>query len=81
MEGRRAKYIVVDDLFCENIIVFGHELIHHNVAIKFGLENIISAGFVTFTDKGPECYGRSTSLKRNSRPEEDTKLAKLTFGE
>ena len=80
MEGRKAKYIVVKLERQEHIIPFSSGLIHKKMADRFR-RPVISAGFIRFTDGGPICYGESTSLSIDSRPEEDSLLAQFAFGE
>lgn len=41
---------------------------------------ITSAGFVYFNDGKFHCYGKSTSLGINSKPEEDSKVINKLFG-
>lgn len=85
---KEAKYIVVkmrsdiDGTWEDQIVPFNSNIIHYDMAVNFGLNgHIVSAGFIKFTEEGPSCYGRSESLRKDSRPEEDTLLAKFAFGE
>jgi len=74
----KVKYIIVTSMGIETPIVFSDFLKHSEVA---GNREVISAGFVQFglvdpTDEDIEatCYGMSTSLDIESRPEEDSKI-------
>lgn len=87
--AKEAKYIVLRerDQFndrVQNIYPFNSLQIHKDVAIKIGGElgprRVVGAGFIRFEPDGPICYGKSVSLKVESRPE-DTILAKRAFGE
>lgn len=74
----RVKYIRTKD---NEIIVFG-EIMKHS---DFKILNPISAGFISFginKEGNPtcSCYGRSISLDLDSKPEEDTILAKSQLG-
>lgn len=71
----KQKYIITRN---REIIVFP-EMIQHS---DFSDWEPISAGFISFgvnKDGNPtcSCYGRSISLGLDSRPEEDTLIAKL----
>lgn len=70
----RVKYIRTKD---DQIIVFG-EYYQHSEFARF---EPISAGFIAIGADGRHeptcsCYGESVSLKLQSKPEEDTKLAR-----
>ncbi|KFZ26307.1 MAG: hypothetical protein KQ78_01480 [Candidatus Izimaplasma bacterium HR2] len=85
---KEAKYIVVkmrtgiDGTWENHIIPFSSNIIHSCIAENFGSKrHIVSAGFIKFAEEGPFCYGRSESLGKDSRPEVDTLLAKITFGD
>ncbi len=87
MDGREAKYVVISDptsISDEIIIPFSSTITHKVMAqrlIQNDDEVIMSAGFIRFMGSDPVCYGRSISLGLNSRPEDDTLLAKFAFGE
>ena len=71
----KQKYIITRN---REIIVFP-EMIQHSDFSDWGP---ISAGFISFgvnKDGNPtcSCYGRSISLGLDSRPEQDTLIAKL----
>jgi hypothetical protein len=80
----QKKYIVVEEMFGEHIIIFPPGLYHKAVA---GNMKVISAGFMDIQyDVVPEmpygikhihCYGESESLKIGSRPYEDKILASI----
>lgn len=86
MYGKEAKYVVVmmrtgmDGTFEDQIVPFSSRIIHKKMAESYGRGKVVSAGFIRFSDDGPECYGQSISLGLDSRPE-DTLLAKSAFGE
>lgn len=70
------KYICFDNGMFDEIVVFTDNNDHGNMCFRLGIEetDVISAGFVAYTDDGkPYCYGNSHSLKVPSR-EEDTEL-------
>jgi hypothetical protein len=72
-----TKYIV--DGITGHIVPIGYT--HRTYSELLGLTEIVSAGFVSFGSFGmPRCYGRSTSLNKDSRPEEDTRIMKNMFG-
>lgn len=87
--AKEAKYIVIRERQfgsrVTNIYPFDSRIIHKDMATKIGGElgpnRVISAGFIRFEADGPVCYGKSVSLRVESRPEEDTLLAKIAFGE
>jgi hypothetical protein len=62
-----AKYLIIKDGGLEQPIVFPNTFTHSDVARRYGYDNIISAGFVSFGDVGSgdvgsACYGKSVSL-------------------
>ena len=69
-----AKYIVIESqLGAECLIAFSHLLTHAEVGHRLP---VVSAGFLFISDKGKaQCFGKSTSLNLESRPEQDTDLA------
>lgn len=68
-----AKYIVVHSGFgTESIIVFSELLSHADVARG---QSVVSAGMIQLGDRDAACYGRSSTLDLNARPEEDSWLA------
>jgi len=84
------KYIVVETMFSEQIIIFSTVLEHKTVA---GNMNVVSAGFIDiipYRDKDDlgtvlkldaHCYGFSKSLDIKSRPKEDSILANILLRE
>ena len=86
-----SKYIVVQLKDKENIFVFPKEIDHDRMAeaisaIRFDCGGgawerkyrdgeIISAGFIT----NSKCHGRSETLDKDSRPELDTILLRITL--
>lgn len=76
------KYIVVKEMFSENIIIFSSVLDHKTVA---GNMNVVSAGFINIDIKRgndlAHCYGMSKTLGIKSRPGEDTILANILLKE
>ena len=68
------KYI----LFCtamhgETIVLFPPHITHADMCSAFPRDKVISAGFLNFNEETKRfiCYGKSTSLGVESRPEED----------
>lgn len=79
----QAKYIVIEPNI---IIVFPKHIGHDTMAAKFVNHKILSAGFFTATtnkdnDIETNCWGKSISLGLESRPEEDTKIARNQFSD
>ena len=79
----QAKYIVIDPNI---MIVFPKHIGHDTVAAKFGTDKVLSAGFFTArtnkdNDTETHCWGKSVSLGIESRPEEDTKIARNQFSD
>jgi hypothetical protein len=79
----KGKYIVIAG---QTIIIFSETQVHLEMAERVARPGIItSAGFIT-TDVTPEgrlsvsCYGTSTSLKKDSDPENDERLARYAIG-
>lgn len=67
-----AKYIVFKNDFGQEIpLVFDAVLPHNSFKV---LGDIISAGFVQFSEEGACCFGKSISLKLDSRGKEDSEL-------
>ena len=72
------KYIVFENGYgIEEIIVFSKFQTHSQIAAWLYVEPL-SAGFIQFTERGPQCYGNSTSLKIASRST-DSELAAKTL--
>jgi hypothetical protein len=74
----KKKYVITRD---EVIIVFPELIEHH----QFSNFEPVSAGFISFgtDDRGQmkcQCYGKSISLRIESRPEEDTRIAMQQLG-
>lgn len=66
------KYIVFKDSSgFEHFLIFSRALNHVDMGHN---KNTISAGFVTFTMRGANCYGASTSLDLKARKQEDSQL-------
>lgn len=76
------KYIIFKGHGCYHPILFSDHTTH--AQIKLDGCNPISAGFVKFNRFGSsECYGKSDSLKLNSRGELDSDLIdkwRMNFG-
>ena len=78
----RAKYVVLDTAFGEQIVVFSATKSHHEM--KDLGRKIVSAGFVVKSSEtacGYRCTGESTSLKLKSRPKEDQYLLDYLLGD
>lgn len=74
---RKTKYIVFDDGRFEDIVIFSELQEHRDMAR--GLPGVVvSAGFIQ-VDDDCHCYGKSLSLKVESRPERDAQLARRTL--
>jgi hypothetical protein len=72
-----AKYVVImSEHGSECVVAFSEMLSHSQIARK---EDVISAGAISFGVDGVSCYGRSVTLGKDSRPEEDTWLANKQF--
>jgi hypothetical protein len=74
------KYIIVKDREDdEHAIVFPDEIIHKDVARIHRATDVrfISAGFCDMETL--QCWGKSESLNRESRPEEDSQVLKKDF--
>ncbi len=75
-----VKYIVVDYKGMEIPIFFGFLAEHSQIANRFGIDKVISAGFVRFTQGDGivdlYVYGKSISIKKESRMEIDVELFK-----
>jgi len=74
----QCKYIVTDLGFPEPI-VFSETLNHNDVARAIG-GTVLGAGFCYIQDNKYVCYGKSTSLKMDSRGDEDSKVLNRRFG-
>jgi len=61
-----AKYIVFDSGVIEDIIIFSMIQDHAKMAHRLRSKPV-SAGFIEFSQSGPTCYGKSTSLELESR--------------
>lgn len=79
MQGK-GKYIIITRKFdAELPILFSHSDIHSVIANELQGE-VLSAGFWDFdNDSRFACFGRSTSLKLDSRPKEDSEILNLWF--
>ena len=77
------KYIVFKGVYGDEIVLFPDYLEHNLVANRWcygpgvfrPAEMVISAGFV----RDGRCYGKSVSLNKESRPNEDTRLLQKYF--
>lgn len=79
----KIKYIILDnDLYGPRPYIFSDQDQHNVVAskLKGATDEIVGAGFVTFTDKGVHCWGESVSLDIASRHELDSKIINRAFG-
>jgi hypothetical protein len=68
------KYIIVDNEGIELPIIFNEIMNHKDIA---GDKEVISAGFCRFIKYGDvdvSCWGKSISLKKESRGEIDEKI-------
>lgn len=89
-----GKYIVFkyEGLKLEYMVMFPNELTHADVAEGLFRHapvsplhhnpKVVAAGFIQQDASKPTgfvCYGRSSSLNINSRPEQDARLAQDTF--
>ena len=79
----RMKYVMMMNEFCCYSPILFRELVNHG---KFEDLNLVSAGFVDFTDKGEfievSVYGKSLDLNLGHRPEDADIICKmLNFGE
>jgi len=59
-------------------VVFPDTLMHVDVSRGVG-HRPVSAGFITWSDNKPVCYGESLSLRIKHRPE-DTELLRRDWG-
>lgn len=80
----RPKYVVVELASgSHEIRIFGQEW-EHSDKVRQPLETPVSGGFVQlFVEDGKVracCYGKSHSLKVESRPKEDADLVERLFG-
>lgn len=63
------KYIIFID---HQVIIFSRNIEHRDIAEQTqGANRVFSAGFVTKHNGQIKCYGNSTSLDIESRPEHD----------
>ena len=70
----KLKYIVIDCMGHEVMIVFHIMINHSDVACGLGA---ISAGFIS---AGYGCYGESKSLKLESRGQTDWRIFQSSYG-
>lgn len=72
------KYVIVEsDTGIECPILFPNYLIHADVAFRFNrAQRVVSAGFFSLGDGKAHCWGKSESLKVESRPEDAAILLK-----
>ena len=62
------------------IVIFPDIIGHDEMAEYYGLDSIVSAGFVNLDSESDAmnfCYGESKSLNIDSYPEDDTTLLRL----
>ena len=81
MNDSKMKYVAFDGYIGEQIIVFPAKIQHLDFAnsvsrMSFGSMNAISGGFVA----GGKCYGKSISLRMESRGDLDTALLEKLKG-
>jgi hypothetical protein len=83
-----GKYIVVEYWTCDFVAIIFPPFLDHAEFVRrlgFSPEDIASAGFVDFgTDPKTgnpcvSCHGRSSSLKKDSNPDRDSKLCTRLF--
>ena len=70
---REMKYIVYDNGWSDIPIIFPVVISHDQMAFNLpgaSRDNIIAAGFCQIIDGEICCYGESTTLKKQSRPED-----------
>lgn len=74
-----AKYIIIDE---REPVIFPDTMTHADVANALGGAHLItSAGFVHIDWRGAySAYGESISLKKKSKPEEDSTLINRRLG-
>jgi len=70
------KYIKYEKYGFALIPDLGDDPSHAKLSRLFGEERVESAGFVRIKNGKPECYGRSGSLGKSSKPEDSELLAK-----
>lgn len=75
--GDDAKYII----YKYAVYIFPNFVEHAAFARNMGFtyEEIQSAGFIGFSDKGPYPYGKSVSLKIESNCDSDMRIIKKTL--
>ena len=76
---KRMKYIVVDNGMYDTPIIFD-EATEHSTMLGNVAGTLVSAGFVSFSKEGLQCFGKSVSLEKSSRPEEDSALINRLIG-
>lgn len=63
------KYIIFSN---RQAIIFSRDIEHRDMAQQtYGVNRVFSAGFVTKHNDQIKCYGKSTSLDVDSKPEQD----------
>ena len=72
------KYITYESIeFGPVFVIFDKITNHDDMASRLPYEKILGAGFVGFGDDGEAyCYGKSVSLKIESRGQEDNEIIK-----
>ncbi|MBK8175698.1 MAG: hypothetical protein IPK66_10660 [Rhodospirillales bacterium] len=68
------KYIILRAPAGDAAVLFPREFMHRYVAQLFAPAPVLAAGFVRWSDAGPECYGHSAGLKIASRGVIDSAL-------
>lgn len=65
----RMKYIIIEDSLGEKPYIFSDADQHNHIAaaLLFGDNKVVGAGFVSFTQTGLQCWGKSVSLNIASR--------------
>ena len=80
-----GKYIIIECMGCENVIMFDASQSHDSFLNMFSKEFVVSAGFFTVGAKespdDPEditvsAFGKSSTLGIESRPNTDNRLIK-----
>jgi hypothetical protein len=78
----RQKYIVFKNGNLDDIVTFSELMGHDDFGRGLGDRKLISAGFLdVYADEhgliACVCFGSSTSLKLESRPEQDARVAMM----
>lgn len=76
---KQMKYIVVDNGMYDTPIIFD-EATEHSAMLSNVAGTLVSAGFVSFSKEGLQCFGKSVSLDIKARPKEDSALINRLIG-